>query len=744
MRNTFVQTVVKWAKTGTYFKMSVVFAALLVFEWIRCLQDWWWDETFAIVHGTLLAAVLTSLFVPRTAWRLVIQLCALIALNIAYSGYKWIPFIGEKKRAADWLVWAGANAGQLSPFIWIGLTVLVLFHAIVICRKRRSLIMTVVGASLVTLAVDDSLFTPIYLWQEIAWTVGIGLAWLVASHFTSFRQRHPDSWRQLTDYPASLFLPVLFIIALVMGAGLFVPSVKPLLTDPYTAWKEARGEAVPSLIGAKVDTTAVSGSEGDTRSGYSRNDSALGGGFRFDYSPVMTVTTTKRSYWRGETKAFYSGRGWQEASGEREEESVEMTALKQSLPTSGNASSDHVEKVEQTVEMVRKDRFPVLFGAGPISSVVSINGGDTVPYSMRWLPDSWELRLPRGAAYPKSYSLVSDVAVLDEAALRKAGNDDGAVNAMYLQLPESLPQRVRNLAAELTKGKATAYDKVLAIENYLQTNFQYTNEPDLSKKRSRDFVDSFLFEIKEGYCDYFSTAMAVLTRAADIPARWVKGYAPGSMPVDPEEMQMEGITGANINPDGAGTYTVRNADAHSWVEVYFDGYGWVPFEATAGFAYPYAMPEDEPAAIPDIQSAPDSTPSADPAEEPAIPRNDLIASFAGAVMLLIAAVVFLRRKAIAAVWRTWRRNSAGSPNERVVKETNRLLRYCRRKGLDREEHETVRESVLRWSARLTSLQNEFGAVLLSFEKALYSPDKLSEEEAIRFEAHVKSIRERIG
>jgi hypothetical protein len=77
-------------------------------------------------------------------------------------------------------------------------------------------------------------------------------------------------------------------------------------------------------------------------------------------------------------------------------------------------------------------------------------------------------------------------------------------------------------------------------------------------------VDYFVFELKAGYCDYYATSMVVMARAVGLPSRLVVGYAEGRY--DPEQER----------------YVVSEAEAHSWVEVYFPGVGWVEFEPTAG------------------------------------------------------------------------------------------------------------------------------------------------------------------
>lgn len=133
----------------------------------------------------------------------------------------------------------------------------------------------------------------------------------------------------------------------------------------------------------------------------------------------------------------------------------------------------------------------------------------------------------------------------------------------YLSLPKSLPDRVARLARKLTQGLTTNYDKMKAIERYLNS-FTYTTKT-IQPEEGKDFVDSFLFEQKEGYCTYFASAMAVMGRCLGIPTRYVEGFY-----VDYEDK------------DGF-YYTVKNSDAHAWVEVYFDGIGWIPFEPTPGY-----------------------------------------------------------------------------------------------------------------------------------------------------------------
>ncbi|OQY33985.1 MAG: hypothetical protein B6243_05960 [Anaerolineaceae bacterium 4572_5.2] len=121
----------------------------------------------------------------------------------------------------------------------------------------------------------------------------------------------------------------------------------------------------------------------------------------------------------------------------------------------------------------------------------------------------------------------------------------------------------RNCAPrDLTATEATPYDRAKAIEGYLRT-FPYTLDLP-APPRGRDIADYFLFDLRRGYCDYYASTMAVMSRAAGLPARLVVGYASG----DYDKAQDR--------------YIVTAANAHSWVEIYFPTYGWIPFEPTAG------------------------------------------------------------------------------------------------------------------------------------------------------------------
>ena len=160
------------------------------------------------------------------------------------------------------------------------------------------------------------------------------------------------------------------------------------------------------------------------------------------------------------------------------------------------------------------------------------------------------------------YDATSDIAKASAAELRKAGlHYPPQISEMYLRLPQ-LDPRIPQLAADITRSANNDYDKATAIENYLRTRFGYTLQ--LPQTAVKDPLANFLFERKQGHCEYFASSMAVMLRTLGIPARVVNGF---------HSDEFNDITG---------NYVVRAKDAHSWVEAYFAGYGWQTFDPTPG------------------------------------------------------------------------------------------------------------------------------------------------------------------
>ncbi|MGB2836165.1 MAG: DUF3488 and transglutaminase-like domain-containing protein [Candidatus Sulfotelmatobacter sp.] len=159
------------------------------------------------------------------------------------------------------------------------------------------------------------------------------------------------------------------------------------------------------------------------------------------------------------------------------------------------------------------------------------------------------------------YEADSDISTPSPAELRAAGNNLPQFAPAYLQLPE-LDPRIPRLAAQITGPASNNYDKASAVERYLKTHYGYTLQ--LPRSAVADPLANFLFERKQGHCEYFASSMAVMLRTLGIPARVVNGFRSDEF------------------NDVTGYYVVRAKNAHSWVEAYFPGYGWVTFDPTPG------------------------------------------------------------------------------------------------------------------------------------------------------------------
>lgn len=282
----------------------------------------------------------------------------------------------------------------------------------------------------------------------------------------------------------------------------------------------------------------------------------IGSGPELSKRIVMTVSIPNLSafsgerlplYWHSFTYDTYTGHGWSTSQ-------TRQSIYSPGEPLQSGQARGHV--------LVQQEVHPVENTGGVIYS-----DGDLVKVDLQseaaWRSSDDLFGVQLETAGLVSYDVDSLVPVADVRTLRAAGQRyPDWVRQRYLALPPEVPERVKSLAIALTASAATPYDRAHAIEQYLRT-FPYTLDVP-RPPTNQDVTDYFLFDLKKGYCDYYATAMVVLARAAGVPARLVTGYASGAY---------------NLNSE---RFVVTEADAHSWVEVYFPNIGWVPFEPTAG------------------------------------------------------------------------------------------------------------------------------------------------------------------
>ena len=205
----------------------------------------------------------------------------------------------------------------------------------------------------------------------------------------------------------------------------------------------------------------------------------------------------------------------------------------------------------------------VIFG---MARVMRLSGRFTVLFT----DASDSVYLPGNPASRFQYTAYSDISTPKAQELdADRGVYPPEILSAYTKTPPA-SERVKELALTITDNAKGRYQKAAAIESYLKKNYSYTLAP--KRDESLPPVEDFLFKNREGYCDHYSTAMAVLLREISIPTRLVTGYVSSEW------------------NDLGRFYTVRQSNAHSWVEVYFPSYGWIPFDPTP----PASSPEENP------------------------------------------------------------------------------------------------------------------------------------------------------
>ncbi|MCC6712434.1 MAG: DUF3488 domain-containing protein [Candidatus Dadabacteria bacterium] len=309
---------------------------------------------------------------------------------------------------------------------------------------------------------------------------------------------------------------------------------------------------VPRMRGNYLRTDFLR--SGDLRSGFS-DEVRLGrvGEIKLDSSPVMMVRILNRSvddlpaplYWRGIALDEFDGAAWKATGGGRYGGPETAPRARPGQGRTGGHLAQEVITESLDTDILFAANFPVSYGSVPGGRVAQVN-------------DSYIL--PGRISGRIKYLAYSDVYTPPAGDLRGAGVDYSDIEfERYLQLPPLAPG-VSELARNITSPGGNAYDKALAIKRYLLMNYGYTRT--LEGGRGEYPLEEFLFDIKEGHCEYFSTAMVVLLREAGIPARVVNGFI-----------------GGEWNEHGQ-FFLVRESDAHSWAEAYFPEYGWVTFDAT--------------------------------------------------------------------------------------------------------------------------------------------------------------------
>src|SRR5436190_6750655 len=259
---------------------------------------------------------------------------------------------------------------------------------------------------------------------------------------------------------------------------------------------------------------------------------------------VMTVEAPSGHFWRAVTYDFYTGAGWRTTESDK--------ADKISLPTADR------ESYQARFDII-VPHSNILFAANEPQKV-------DVPYQFYTGADktySTSLHALNRSQAAGTYTVTSLVSTADKQTLRKVtATYTDYIKAKYLQLPSTVPPRVRALAHSLLDNIPNAYDKAETLETFLRSP-PYSYSPQVKPTPpGKDPIEYFLFDLRQDFCEYFASAMVVMLREAGVPARLVEGFTTGTY------------------DSASNAYVVKEQDAHAWVEVYFPQYGWIEFEPT--------------------------------------------------------------------------------------------------------------------------------------------------------------------
>jgi transglutaminase-like putative cysteine protease len=271
---------------------------------------------------------------------------------------------------------------------------------------------------------------------------------------------------------------------------------------------------------------------------------------------LLRVESTEPLLWRGGTLDSFDGVRWTDTTGPAEDDGMEFFP---NVPS---------RIVEQEVEVLNA-KTDVLFGGYEIVDAFGV-------VALRNSDSSWSVEEPfeEGA----TYEVTSQIPQPTEEQLRGAGTAYPApVGGKFRELPSTTPGVVAETARKIEGNydTDTPYDAARAVERYLIYDGGFVYNLDVSYRRADKAIEEFLGDGKEGFCTQFSTSMALILREMDIPSRVVYGAT----------------TGEEVDD---GEYLVTGSNMHTWVEVYFPGVGWYPFNPTPGFSMPSAMQANAP------------------------------------------------------------------------------------------------------------------------------------------------------
>ncbi len=354
----------------------------------------------------------------------------------------------------------------------------------------------------------------------------------------------PPRWRSIAFFAACSLIIILFL-----ATPLFLAMPRLALRQSGAGWMQGA-----SLSGFS-DTVRL----GDV--GQLKLNPKLVMRVRVNQPPDQYRSSLR---WRGVTLDFYDGSSWRDSLSVRSASSTGRRLGARPVTKRGSTfwvdESASLRRAEQLTSLTRQTFYvepldtPTIFAA---PKPVWIEGVPSL-----WRDESDGLWTSNHALNRLIYQVESDARQPNDKELRESNSTDYSVDihVRYTQLPRGFDARVGQLAASVAQGATATIDIARRIESHLRSSYSYS----LNLKRTNDGepVADFLFNVRAGHCEYFASAMTLMLRTQGVPARLVNGFQMG------EYSEISDF------------YTVRQSDAHSWVEVYFPAHGWLAFDPT--------------------------------------------------------------------------------------------------------------------------------------------------------------------
>ena len=329
--------------------------------------------------------------------------------------------------------------------------------------------------------------------------------------------------------------------SVVIGVGTAITSAMlaavatPFIPGAYDEpWLERRGEGEQRIVDPMVDVRGRLFSGSDT--------------------VLFRVSAEVATYWRLTSLPTFDGTTWGISQGELNGAGGELAPIREPLAGDTLLTSYQTFEIEGLAGNLLPASFePVQLRAATRSLFYALEPGALVVGGT-------------GLKSTDSYELVSKIPNPSYLNLMSAGVSRPP-STEYLAVPDTPEmERLRRLALDVTEGAASPYLQALALQNWFRTEFEYSL--DVPAGDGTDATMQFI-DRRTGYCEQFSSTMALLSRLLGIPSRVAIGFTPGDL-------------------DSDGSFTVRSQHAHAWPELWFDDIGWVLFEPTPGRGAPNA------------------------------------------------------------------------------------------------------------------------------------------------------------